>query len=81
LGPVWGLCNWVVYEGMKKYGYINEAKDLAYKTVKLFGDDLMKTGEMHEFYHPETGETVFTKGFQSWNLFSVEMLNWLKTFY
>ena len=81
LGPVWGLCNWVVYEGMKKYGYINEAKDLAYKTVKLFGDDLMKTGEMHEFYHPETGETVFTKGFQSWNLFSVEMVNWLKTFY
>lgn len=78
LGPVWGLCNWVVYEGMKRYGYIEEAKQLAYKTIKLFGEDLAKTGEIHEFYHPETGETVFNKGFQSWNLFAVEMVNWLK---
>lgn len=78
LGPVWGLCNYMAFDGLRKYGYVEEAKKLAYQTVELFGKDLEETGELHEFYDPETGKTVFTKGFQSWNLFAVEMVKWLK---
>ncbi len=77
LGPIWGLCNYVVYAGMKKYGYVEEAKELALKTITMFGKDLESNGEMHEYYNPETGKSVYTKGFQSWNLLAVEMINWL----
>ena len=77
-GAVWGLCNYMAFDGLRKYGYVEEAKKLAYQTVELFGKDLEETGELHEFYDPETGKTVFTKGFQSWNLFAVEMVKWLK---
>ena len=79
LGPVWGLTNYIVYAGLKKYGYIKEAKKIAEITVELFGKDIEKTGELHEFYDPETGDTVFDKGFQSWNLFAVEMADWLNS--
>ena len=48
-------------------------------TVELCGKDKEKTGEVHEFYDPETGDTVFDKGFQSWNLFAVEMADWLNS--
>ena len=78
LGPVWGLCNYIVFKSFVRYGYINEAVELGKRTVLLFGKDIEQTGELHEFYDPETGNTVFNKGFQSWNLFAVEILDWLK---
>ena len=78
LGPVWGVANYMIFEGFLRYGYIAEAKNLAEKTVMLFGRDIEKNGEMHEYYDPETGEGVHNKGFQSWNLLAVNMFEWLK---
>ena len=78
LGPIWGNCNYMVFEGLLKYGYIQEAKDLAIKTVTLFGQDIEACGEMHEYYDPDTGYGVFNQGFQSWNLLSYNMAQWLK---
>ena len=78
LGPIWGISNYMVFEGLVKYGYSNEAKDLAEKTITMFGRDIEECGEMHEYYNPETGEGVNNPGFQNWNLLSLNMFEWLK---
>ena len=79
LGPIWGISNFLVFEGLKNYGFINEAKELAEKTVTLFEKDLQKTGTLHEYYHPETGEPIINPDFQNWNLLSILMKDYLKS--
>lgn len=73
IGPVWGNANYMVCEGLLRYGYTDDARTLAEKTVKLFGKDVEKCGEFHEYYHPETGEGIRNQGFQSWNLLSYNL--------
>ncbi len=77
LGPVWGVSNYLVFEGLKNYGFNKEAKSLAQKTVSLFETDILKTGTLHEYYNPETGEPVINPDFQNWNLLSIIMNDWL----
>ena len=77
LGPIWGISNYMVFEGLLKYGFIEEAKELAEKSVKLFAQDIEKTGELHEYYDPESGEPINNPGFQNWNLLSIKMGIWL----
>lgn len=78
LGPIWGVSNYMVYDGLRKYGYIEDAIDLAEKTIKLLGRDLQECGQMHEYYDPETGKGVNNPGFQNWNLLAVNMFEWMK---
>ena len=77
LGPVWGISNYMVFKGLLKYGFKNEAKELAQKTINLFSKDIDTCGDLHEYYDPETGEPIMNQGFQNWNLLSVNMLAWL----
>ena len=74
LGPVWGISNYMVYRGLMNYGYTREARDLAEKTITLFGRDLEDCGELHEYYDPDTGRGVNNQGFQSWNLLVNNMI-------
>lgn len=78
LGPIWGIANYMVFEGLHKYGFKKEARDLAEKTVALFGGDIEKYGKMHEYYDPESGKGVHNLGFQSWNLLALNMYEWIK---
>ena len=78
LGPIWGISNYLVFEGLVQYGFTDEAKDLAEKTLALFGRDIAQCGEMHEYYDPESGEPVINQGFQNWNLLSIKMGQWLE---
>lgn len=78
LGPVWGVSNYMVFQGLLNYSFYNEAEELAKKTIFMFGRDIEKNGEMHEYYHPETGQGVNNPGFQNWNLLSLNMYKWLK---
>ena len=55
-----------------------EAYELAVKTVNLFGRDIERCGEMHEYYNPETGEGINNPGFQNWNLLVLNMIDWLE---
>lgn len=71
-----GVSNYFVFAGLVRYGYTNEAMELANKTIDLFGADIAKNGQMHEYYHPESGEGVNNPGFQSWNLLCGEMIRW-----
>ncbi|MBA8815163.1 putative isomerase [Microbacterium halimionae] len=78
LGPVWGVSNYLVFRGLQKYGFEREARDLAQKTVRLFGQDLETNGSLHEFYNPDTGEPIMTKGFQNWNFLVLNMTAYLE---
>lgn len=77
LGPIWGISNYMVWRGLVKYGFLEEAKELGEKTVKLFEDDIASSGELHEYYDPETGEPILNPGFQNWNLLSINIKAWL----
>lgn len=79
LGPIWGISNYLVFEGLHRYGYLDDAKELAEKTITLFGKDLEKCGQMHEYYDPESGEGINNPGFQNWNFLAVKMFSWLKS--
>lgn len=77
LGPIWGISNYMVFDGLVKYGFDDEAKQLAQRTLTLFGNDIAECGELHEYYDPESGAPVNNPGFQNWNLFAIEMGQWL----
>jgi putative isomerase len=78
-GPVWGVSNYLVFSGLVRYGYVEEAKELAVKTIILFGRDLEKNGALHEYYLPSNGEPVLNKGFQNWNYLVINMIDWLES--
>ena len=78
LGPVWGISNYMVFRGLVKYGFEKEAAALAEKSVHLFETDIADSGELHEYYDPESGCPIMNPGFQNWNLLSLNMQAWLR---
>ena len=78
LGPVWGMSNYMVFRGLVKYGFDEDARELAEKTIRLFGQDLEMSRGLHEFYNPDSGEPIMTKGFQNWNFLVLNMIAWLE---
>jgi len=52
-GPVWLLWNYMVYEGLKQYGYTNEAKALAMKMMACVTTQLSKNHNFWESYSPD----------------------------
>lgn len=75
LGPIWIVANYVVFRGLMNYGYVAEASELCSKIVRLLGEDLERTGTLHEFYVPQTGEPVMNGGFLNWNLLVLNMID------
>ncbi len=61
-----GLCFWLN----------DAARDIAEKTIRLFGQDVTANGEFHAYYHPDTGEKVNNPGFQNRNLLVNNMIAW-----
>lgn len=76
LGPVWICANYFVFRALVNYGYDEDARELAEKTVLLLGRDYERFGALHEYYLP-SGEPVLNKGFQNWNLLVMNMAAWL----
>ncbi len=79
LGPAWGISNYLVFDGLRKYGFSEDATALAEKTVKLFGKSVEKDGAFYEYYDPDTGEGVSKLGFQSWNFLVIDMIEYLES--
>jgi len=77
LGPVWINVNYLVFRGLVNYGYEDEARELAEKTILLLGRDFERFGALHEYYLPDNGEPVLNKGFQNWNFLVINMAAWL----
>jgi putative isomerase len=78
LGPVWGAANYLTFRGLLRYDLHDDARELAEKTVLLFGQDVERFGAMHECYQPENGEPILSRGFQSWNYLVLNMIAWLE---
>jgi hypothetical protein len=76
-GPVWINVNYLVFRGLVRYGYKDEARELAEKTILLLGRDFERFGALHEYYLPDNGEPVLNKGFQNWNFLVLNMAAWL----
>ena len=76
LGPVWGISNYLTFRGLLKYGYMEEARELCEKTIRLLGRDVLRFGVMHEYYSPDDGEPVINPGFQNWNMLVLNMIYW-----
>ena len=74
LGPVWIIVNYLVWSGLKQYGFDREAVDLADRTTKMLVADLAKNGSLNEYYHPDTGQSLSHKGFMDWNILALEMV-------
>ena len=77
-GPVWIVANYLTFRGLVRYGFDNEARELAEKTILLLGRDYERFGALHEYYLPDNGEPVLNKGFQNWNLLVLNMAAWLE---
>jgi len=75
LGPIWIISNYIVFRGLLNYGFVKEAEELCNKTVTLLGQDLEQTGELHEYYEPETGSPVMNSGFINWNMLVLNMVD------
>lgn len=77
-GGIWILSNYFIFSGLKKYGYLEEATELAKNTIELLDDDLCKNGCFHEYYNPDNGEGNWDPGFLSWNLLVMNMINYIE---
>ncbi len=75
-GPIWGVSNYLVFRGLVKYGFKDDARDLADKTIRLFSRDFERFGALHEYYLPDSGEPVLNRGFQNWNYLVLNMAVW-----
>lgn len=75
LGPIWLVVNYVVFRSLMNYGYKDEAKIICDNTVNLLGSDLEKTGSLHEYYDPYTGEPIMNGGFINWNILAINMID------
>lgn len=77
-GPIWINVNWFVFRGLVRYGFLDDARELAEKTILLLGRDYERFGALHEYYIPDNGEPVLNRGFQNWNLLVLNMAAWLE---
>jgi alpha,alpha-trehalase len=83
-GPVWINANYLDFIALKRYGFDDEARDLASILGRLVLADIHKWGSMHECYDAETGEGLAPTpeqskngvfpGFVGWNLLVQDML-------
>lgn len=78
LGPIWIVVSYCVFRGLMNYNFLDEARDLAARTLKLLADDIRKTGSIHEYYNPETCEPVMNSGFINWNILVLNMVKELE---
>lgn len=78
LGPIWGISNYLTFRGLLRYGYTADARQLAERTIALFGRDFARFGALHEYYQPENGEPILNRGFQNWNYLVLNMIAWLE---
>lgn len=50
-GNVWASINWLIYQGLRRYGYIDLADELAARSLAL-----LEQSGFCEYYHPLTGQ-------------------------
>lgn len=67
-GPIWIVSNYLVWEGLRAYGFGGEADALSERTLALLDQTLREEGQGYENFHPDTGQGLAGPGFISWNV-------------
>jgi len=67
-GPTWVATNWFLVQGLRKHGYVDEAKHITARTR-----DLIERHGFREFYNPYSGEAYGAPGF-GWSTLIIDML-------
>ncbi|HLA42050.1 MAG TPA: hypothetical protein VJZ27_01365 [Aggregatilineales bacterium] len=67
-GNVWMSVNWLIYRGLRRYGFFAEASQLAGRSLSL-----VETYGFHEYFNPLTGEG-YGPNLQSWTTLVLDML-------
>ena len=62
-----------MFRALLNYDYRKEAEALCENVLNMLGDDLRKTGTLHEFYNPKTGEPIYNPDFINWNILALNM--------
>ena len=64
-GSIWPPMNYLVLQGLRRYGFDDLARDLAWKGARMFLADHRRTGMCRENFDARTGEGCGQR-FQSW---------------
>lgn len=72
-GPVWVISNYLVMHGLMRYGHLEDARQVATRTVNLLVNDIKTSGGMNENYDPDNGAPAAAGHFVSWNLLAEHM--------
>jgi glycogen debranching enzyme len=67
-GNVWPSVNWLVYQGLRRYGYHQQASSLAQRFASL-----VESSGFHEYFNPLTGEG-YGPAQQSWTTLVLDMV-------
>lgn len=67
-GPVWVVATYLCLQGMIRYGFREQAAEIADRLIAAVAEDIRVTGGMHENYHAEIGEGLAAPAFFSWNI-------------
>ena len=65
---VWMSVNWLIYQGLRGYGFFAEASQLAGRSLSL-----VETPGFHEYFNPLPGEG-YDPNLQSWTTLVLDML-------
>jgi len=67
-GPTWIAINWIIYQGLKNYGF-SEEMDLIQKSTL----ELLRESGFREYYNSKTGEGLGAKNF-TWGCLALDMM-------
>ncbi len=77
-GPVWAVSTYFTAYGLARYGWREDALEVAARLTRVFAADIAQNGCLHEFYHGDTGQPLHKPGFLSWNMLALRALDDLR---
>ncbi len=69
-GPTWFNTNWLIADGLRRYGYTDHADALIESSLEL-----VRSGQFNEYYNPISGQPLGAQNF-SWT--AAIAIDWLK---
>jgi neutral trehalase len=69
-GPTWVNMNWLIIDGLKRYGYEEEADQLKQKTLQM-----VNSSNMFEYFNPINANPEGAEGFSWTAALTIDLLN------
>ena len=69
-GPTWVNINWLIIDGLKRYGFEKEAEQLKNSTL-----DMIQENGMYEYFNPVNGKPEGAEGFSWTAALTIDLVN------